>query len=90
MDGYDVNTVAVKGARNVERLASDVRHEQNLWIGLVVGMLFNDVAGAQHMLEVDVRDFPKTHALLGVPADEIAVFLHGLAQGGDIDVGHSF
>src|ERR1019366_7900149 len=69
MDGYDVNTVAIKGARDVQRFPLDVRHEQNLRIGLVVGMLFYDIASRHHELEVVVSDFPQPHALLSMPAD---------------------
>lgn len=39
---------------------------------------------------VGVSDFPQPHAFLGVPADEITVFPHGLPECGYVDVGHSF
>jgi hypothetical protein len=39
MDGHDVNTVAIKGARDVQWFVLDLRHEQGFWIRLVVGML---------------------------------------------------
>src|SRR5579864_3908103 len=39
MDGNDVNTVAVKCARNVERFAIHVGHEQNLGIGQIVATI---------------------------------------------------
>jgi hypothetical protein len=89
MDGYDVHTVAIKGARDVQRFALDVRHEQDFWIRLVFGMLFYDIAGRHHKLKVGVSNLPQPHALLGVPADEIPVLSHGLAEGGDVNPRHS-
>ena len=69
MDGHDVNTVAIKGARDVQWFVLDLRHEQGFWIRLVVGMLFYDIASRHHKLEVGVSDFPQPHAFLGMPAD---------------------
>jgi hypothetical protein len=59
MDGYDVNTVAIKGARHIQRFALDLRHKQNFWIRLVVGMLLYDIASRHHIPEVGVSDFPQ-------------------------------
>ena len=50
MDGYDVSTVAVKGARNVQWLAVHVGHEQGFGVGSVVRILFYDIARGHHML----------------------------------------
>jgi hypothetical protein len=35
--------------------------------------------------DVVVRDLPKAHPLLGMPGQNIAIFLYGLPQAGNID-----
>ena len=88
MDGNDVSTVAVKGARYVQWLTLQVGHKQRLGIRLVVGILFHDVAACNDILQVGMRYFTHSHSLLGVPCDEIAIFPHSLAQGCHIELRH--
>ena len=88
MDGNDVSIVAVKGARHVQRLTFQVRHEQRLGVGLVVGILLNHVAARDDVLQVGMRDSTQSHSLLRVPRDEVAILLYSPAQGGHIELGH--
>src|SRR5947209_5460185 len=74
--GYDISILAVKGARNVKRLALDVRHEQSFWIRTIVRILLHDAACDHYMFEVVMSDFSLSHALLGMPGDKVTVFLH--------------
>jgi hypothetical protein len=87
MHRNDISIAAVKGARNVQRLPVYVSHEQGFWVGLVVWIMFYDLTTGDYVLDIGVSDFAQAHALLGVLGDEIAVLLHCLEQGGDVEFG---
>ena len=63
-------------------------HKQGFRIGEIARILFYDVSSGYHELQVGVCDPPPSHALLRVPADEVPVILHGLAEGCDVELRH--